>query len=859
MAQRSTNSDEANVAQEIRDVTSPLLRFVEEELRGGTRESIETYRLAVRALASEIEELAADDQDGIAAARQLAQSHQRANELLSSSLIDVLANLSRLQQVRERREKYSPRWLDQTLTGLHRTFAEDQELGFHKWVQLYAQTLVDWELDTSAFFVKTEFAFAPHHLPYVLLIRHGDASIQKKEYQPAIRMLHYIAQQLANTTNEETRQLAALLLVFIGRIHLYQMDKADDTAQEMFVRAASLAPHDGRPLAAQGHRHLAKGDEGWAEANQLFSRAIEFSPHEPDGYVGKAIMAENRQLWSEADDWCKAAAQTQPNEPDLLKYLTKMLAPAPGRLFLLVAEQAFAAGAYERALQAVERSIELGVNVGDGNPSGAAPALKADTLMKLAGDPSPEETKKVADLYLEAGKCYYWENNQQLAENMFERGLELDDQNPQLWFYSADALRILSHSPQPPYYVSEELVLRSLKAWERGLALVTTIGPDEAWVYVARSSIAKQVASLPGEDAREHYWQSVLFIERALLLNVSRNWWANLSGSYNGLFLYANMLHVSLKAEEGMPKDVVTLEERAKVLINTGQFKPAEAILNELRSNESIDASIRLLYQSWQAVIDYYAGNYPEAQKNIGALLDQTPDDFWGICLRSNIWLAMGEQQQAMDDVEWIWNRRDDPRHKDQQFEFARAAFLKGMFSETLERLQTILLTASGDERFSALLFSGLSHLATGNLPVAEVSLSEALEISNPRSVIDLVIELKLIGQRSAREGWKEQTAINEFLNRPGSVLTRALEKQQEVKTYEADPIRELEVVLAGPTTGQVGSWSWLAAQASLGRLYVEANRKPEALRVYRELSEFPNAIPEARTALTSLEPREAE
>jgi tetratricopeptide (TPR) repeat protein len=366
------------------------------------------------------------------------------------------------------------------------------------------------------------------------------------------------------------------------------------------------------------------------------------------------------------------------------------------------------------------------------------------------------------------------------------------------------------------------------------------------------------VASLPGEDAREHYWQSVLFIERALLLSVSRMWWTNLSGSYNGLFLYANMLHVSLKAEEGMPKDVVTLEERAKVLINTGQFKPAEAILNELRSNESIDPPIRLLYQSWQAVIDYYAGNYPEAQKNIGALLDQSPDDFWGICLRSNIWLATGKQQQAMDDVEWIWNRRDDPRHKDQQFEFARAAFLKGMFSETLARLQSILTTASGDERFSALLFAGLSNLATGNLAVAEDQLSEALEISNPRSVIDFVIELKQLEQRSKQEKWKEQTAITELLNKPESVLKRALQKQREVKTYEADPIKELEVVLAGPATGQVGSWSWLAAQASLGRLYVEANRKADARRVYLALCEFPNAIPEARTALASLDPPEA-
>jgi hypothetical protein len=124
--------------------------------------------------------------------------------------------------------------------------------------------------------------------------------------------------------------------------------------------------------------------------------------------------------------------------------------------------------------------------------------------------------------------------------------------------------------------------------------------------------------------------------------------------------------------------------------------------------------------------------------------------------------------------------------------------------------------------------------------------------------VIDFVIELKQLEQRSKQEKWKEESAITELLNKPESVLKRALQKQREVKTYEADPIKELEVVLAGPATGQVGSWSWLAAQASLGRLYVEANRKADARRVYLALCEFPNAIPEARTALASLDPPEA-
>jgi hypothetical protein len=193
MDSRSNSTDTVSIVQESRDVTSPLLKFAEVEPGESRRQlsdSEEGYRLVAKSLANEITKIVADEQKGVAVARQFVQSHQKINELFNSILGDVLANLSRLEQVRERRERYSSDWWDQALITLREGFAKDRKDAFNKWIRIYAQTLVDWELDASASLVKLDFSFAPEQLPYILLIRHGDASIQKKEYEPALRMLN---------------------------------------------------------------------------------------------------------------------------------------------------------------------------------------------------------------------------------------------------------------------------------------------------------------------------------------------------------------------------------------------------------------------------------------------------------------------------------------------------------------------------------------------------------------------------------------------------------------------------------------------------------------------------------------------
>jgi tetratricopeptide (TPR) repeat protein len=208
----------------------------------------------------------------------------------------------------------------------------------------------------------------------------------------------------------------------------------------------------------------------------------------------------------------------------------------------------------------------------------------------------------------------------------------------------------------------------------------------------------------------------------------------------------------------------------------------------------------------------------------------------------------MGEHQAATKDVQFIWEKRDDEKYKRYKTDIAWAAFEQGMFSETIERVKPFF--ASEEERFNALLLSGLSSLALGNFESAEEHLSQTLEMSNnPIRVTNLIIELEQLQQRSLREGWPLSASITAYLNRSRSILNLAKSKRNTVKTYQADPIKELENVLSGLTTGQPcqpGSWRWLAAQAGLGRLYLETDHRKAALQAYEALSLYPKQVPEA-------------
>jgi tetratricopeptide (TPR) repeat protein len=215
----------------------------------------------------------------------------------------------------------------------------------------------------------------------------------------------------------------------------------------------------------------------------------------------------------------------------------------------------------------------------------------------------------------------------------------------------------------------------------------------------------------------------------------------------------------------------------------------------------------------------------------------------------------MGQHQAAVEDAMWIWDKREDPDYKKQSSYFVWAAFLLGKFTETTSLVEPLFESARAEDRFDARLLSGLSSLALGDFKLADEHLSKALEeCDNPRLLqAEMIMELELLQQRASREAWPNSTSITAHINEAGGILDLAKKKKEEMKTYKADPVKELQNVIASPVTGNLGSWSWLAAQAGLGRLHLEADQREAAIQAYQALSLYPQQVPEARIGLNKV------
>ena len=91
------------------------------------------------------------------------------------------------------------------------------------------------------------------------------------------------------------------------------------------------------------------------------------------------------------------------------------------------------------------------------------------------------------------------------------------------------------------------------------------------------------------------------------------------------------------------------------------------------------------MYLSWKAAIDYFDGHYKKALEALEPALQRLEDKLWAISMRGYIYRELGDDEAAMNDVLWIWDRRDDSNYKAHQIDFAWAAFWQGMVKKLYE------------------------------------------------------------------------------------------------------------------------------------------------------------------------------
>ena len=165
------------------------------------------------------------------------------------------------------------------------------------------------------------------------------------------------------------------------------------------------------------------------------------------------------------------------------------------------------------------------------------------------------------------------------AIHLLTRACELDPEHPLAHWCLSDAWRVVSYIPEASK-ADRATLDKSLAAWNRGIAARR---PDAAssWAYTLRAWIAEEFARL--DDARRVacWWEAVLYIERAIVLDARDSVrWASLGRCHRLLGNERNSLHATAKALELDPDDASVLEDRGAILADTGAFDEAKAAID---------------------------------------------------------------------------------------------------------------------------------------------------------------------------------------------------------------------------------------------------------------------------------------
>ncbi len=751
-----------------------------------------------------------------------------------------------LAAVRRRHARRQPGWWEEQRQALQEAFVHDPTRAGRQWFRLFAEALVDGQLDICRRLTRERFPFPSGMSATILsyLVRIED--LETGRYERALEMLLDLATRQLETpvatqeiegaaaapaglatepaTRPETR---ALLHILIGRIQLQQRGDRP-AAQQSFERAVQIAPDFGPGQAALGHFFHHQNQERKAAAH--FNRAIELSPGEPDGYVGMALLAEGQQWWQEANNWYIRAIEAVADEVEPAAYLARLQAPVSGNLYLHLARHLLQQHAYQATLTALEQATALGVHDGTDYPSRILQELKGRAWRALGQRP------EAAAAFYEAGRRYYWLSDYEAAIRCLRYARRLQPERANTYWYLADAWRILSYRPEPPY-VHLPSARRGCVIWEAG-AQRHSIDRDNAWAYIVRARLADRLARAPGATPRQAWWLAAALCERALLWEASSSRWAALATFYRFLSLEANGLEAARQALALDPNERTALEEQAAITVNQGYFAEALPVLDRLIDETA--GQDRLLYLGWKAIAVYFLEAWEEAVRLIEAATQPDTKDIWDRTVRANIYRLAGQTDKAQADYAWVWQQRLDPIYAHAGLEIGWAAYQLGHFQAAQMYLTAQL--PNRDHTFDAALYLSLCYLAVDDVAAADGMAEKAFQ--------------ELIWLRQAEDArilWEEQLRRPDLLPTHQQALQGDLARLAHQREALREPDQLKELAQARQEGSEMGAPAWQALQAAAGRLHLSQGNWAAAADSYQRLAGPGANFPEAQLGLEKI------
>jgi tetratricopeptide (TPR) repeat protein len=464
-------------------------------------------------------------------------------------------------------------------------------------------------------------------------------------------------------------------------------------------------------------------------------------------------------------------------------------------------------------------------------------------VVKAAWLEAAGRTQASAGAALEAGKRYSWqgESNQQLAIELLTHAIDLDASLVPAYWYLAEAWRVRSATPQPPYADREPLE-RSLAIWNAGAARKLPDAPA-SWAYVTRALICEQQARLDEGRRTELWWEAICYIERAILLDDSDSGcWAALGRIHNQLENESCALHATAEAVRRGPEDPGALEERAALLADTGRFDEAIRVIEQRLAQDSSNVWAR----SVKAYVLAYQKKPEAALELIDGVIALDPGSIWNLDLRAVCCRMVNDRAEVLATAQRIRAlQRETPTVRtEERAACAYAAYTLGFADEAIAQLEQL----SGDVavRADVRRILGLCHFVKGRIVRGEELLLSGLARAQAHE-LDAFLNLDLKDLETRAHEWRGFPGAVAALNRVKKTAAAVI---AGLSRAAADDLRALAV---GELTGVagVGADDWtspaaLGAQAGLARLMLERRQWREAAQAYRALQLPDQRLPEA-------------
>jgi tetratricopeptide (TPR) repeat protein len=756
---------------------------------------------------------------------------------LQQMLLRTQREFEELRARREQQERWTRNWWARKSTQLRELLAHDPTAGVDEWLRVFVAGLTVWELDFCAWVANEPLELPAGAAELRELLAGGIQAIQEEAWPDALPMI----ERLAGSEKALDAASRADLLVFAGRIRLGQ-DGGGRTPADLFEQARRLAPEDPLPHVALGDLALANSEN---EARDHFSNAVELAPDRPDGYFGIGRWSEAAKLWDEAEDWYDQGLKALLRDPSVRDpghYVGRLLSPVSGNLALRLA-RALKGKDPAAALAAADRALELGVQ-GEGDaPDRLAHRLRGQILEDL------HRPVEAAEAHTQAAKGFQTHGEESVAVDLLTRAKELDPERIGTYWDLAEALRIQSYTPEPPF-VDEQSVRTGLKVWHEGAARQLPTAAD-AWTYTSRALLSSQLAQRPGESVEERGWEAAAYLERALLL---RSWdaypWAYLANLHSLLGNDAVELLASAEAVELDASNTVAQEERAGILADLHYFSEALHWLQERSGSEEPTPWVDAM-KAWTLVRMPPEERTDDPLELINKAISKDPSDYWFRETRAEVLRSAGNWAAFQEECRSIYEElRARP---EEQWSKANSEWITygwtAFWAEEVDAAVVIFERLRGDPLLSgaAWMMLGFCRLVRNDRRGASDAFGKALERGRSTSSLVETVYPELPGIERMITHRPDAKAIRAMVHEIRDQVTGRLAslKQAPADAAERELLRAVEAARVGD-----GGFMAVAARAGLGRLYRQQQRWFEAVAVYEALGGIGDRFPEPEAQL---------